>query len=326
MKEALFYKKLENKKVKCELCPRTCNILPDKTGACRVRKNLDGKLYTMVYAKPCSISVDPIEKKPLFHLFPGSKTLSLATVGCNLFCSFCQNYEISQGEIFGQYYEPKKIVELAERYGVEIISYTYTEPTIFYEYAFEIMRLAKKKKFKNVWVTNGYTNLEPIEKIIPYLDAVNVDIKGSEEIYKELCKGSLKPVLKTLLKYKKSKIWIEITSLIIPSYNDSEKWVNFLTNWIKDYLGKETPLHLSRFFPHYKLLNIEPTPITTLKKLYRIAKENLDYVYIGNIFESEYENTYCSKCKNLVIKRIDYKVEFKNFRCENCGSKIAGIF
>jgi pyruvate formate lyase activating enzyme len=326
MKEAKYYKKLENKKVKCELCPRECTILPNNTGACRVRKNLDGKLYSLVYGKVCSISIDPIEKKPLFHFFPGEETLSLATVGCNLFCSFCQNYEISQGEIFGEYYEPKQIIELAEKYRVRIISYTYTEPTIFYEYALDIMKLAKKKNFKNVWVTNGYTNPKPIKEMAPYLDAVNVDVKGNEEVYKKLCKASLEPVLNTLLEYKKNKIWIEITSLIIPGYNDSKEWITFLTNWIKDNLGKDIPLHLSRFFPHYKMLDVKPTPISSLEELYKIAKKNLNYVYIGNVFDSKYESTYCPKCNNIIIERSAYNIKFKAHVCEKCKNKIEGVF
>lgn len=326
MKEAKYYKPLKDEAVRCMLCPRKCTITPNSLGTCRVRKNINGKLYSLVYGKVCSISIDPIEKKPLFHFFPGEKTLSLATVGCNLFCSFCQNYEISHGEIFGDYYEPMQIIELAEKYNVKIISYTYTEPTIFYEYALDIMKLAKKKNFKNVWVTNGYTNLEPIKEMSPYLDAVNVDVKGSDEVYRKLCKGSLKPVLDTLLEYKRNKIWIEITSLIIPSYNDTKEWISFLTNWIKENLGKDVPLHISRFFPNYKMLDVEPTPISTLENLYRIAKNNLNYVYIGNIFDPMYESTYCPKCNSLVIEREGYNIKFKTCVCKKCKNKIVGIF
>ena len=326
MKEAKYYKVLENNKVRCLLCPRKCLISSGSTGACRVRKNIEGKLYSLVYGKVCSLSIDPIEKKPLFHFLPGEKTLSLATVGCNFFCSFCQNYEISQGEIFGDYFMPEQIVELAEKSKVKIISYTYTEPTIFYEYALDIMKLAKKKNFKNVWVTNGYINPEPIKEMAPYLDAVNVDVKGDEKVYRELCKASLKPVLNSLLEYKRNGIWIEITSLIIPSYNDSPKWINFLSNWIKENLGEDTPLHISRFFPNYKMLDLEPTPLSTLKKLYEIAKRNLNYVYIGNVFDARYESTYCPRCNSLIIEREGYETRFKGFICEKCKNKIKGVF
>ena len=329
LKEAMFYKKLKDNKVSCQLCPRRCIIPKEKTGSCGVRKNIAGKLYSLVYSKPCAVSINPIEKKPLYHFFPGEKTLSFATVGCNLFCSFCQNYDISQASpenIFGEFYPPKKIVGLAKKYRTKIISYTYTEPTVFYEYALDTMKLAKNQNLKNVWVSNGYTNIEPIREIAPYLDAINVDVKGNEEVYRKLCQGSLIPVLKSLLEYKKYKIWIEITSLIIPGYNDSVKWITFLSKWIKDNLGKATPLHLSRFFPHYKMLDIEPTPIETLKKLYQEAKKKLDYVYLGNVLESKYENTYCPRCGEITIKREGFKTEIKKLECKKCDQKIIGIF
>jgi pyruvate formate lyase activating enzyme len=326
LREAQFYEKLKGKKVKCQLCPWKCIISIDSTGICNVRKNIDGKLYSLVYSRACSLCVDPIEKKPLFHFMPSERCLSLATVGCNLSCSFCQNYEISKGEIFGNYLPPKKIIELAEKYKTKIIAYTYTEPTIFYEYALDIMELAKRKNFKNVWVTNGYTNSEPIRKIAPYLDAVNVDVKGDEQVYKKICKGSLKPVIDSLLEYKKNKIWIEVTSLIIPNQNDTLEWINFLTSFIKNNLGEETPLHLSRFYPHYQMLDTPSTPVRILKEFYEKAKKKLDYVYIGNVFEPEYESTYCPKCGELAIKREGYKVEFVNPTCKKCGTKIAGVY
>lgn len=329
MKEAMFYKQLKEKKVNCQLCPHSCVIPIDKAGKCGVRKNIDGTLYSLVHSKACAVSVNPVEKKPLYHFFPGEETLSLATVGCNLSCSFCQNYDISQvssERIFGENYPPEKIVELAERYRSKIISYTYTEPTVFWEYAFDTMKLAKEKGMKNIWVSNGYTNTEPIKKMAPLLDAINVDVKGNEEVYRKLCGASLRPVLNSLKEYKKHKIWIEVTSLIIPGYNDSLEWINFLSKWIKDNLGKQTPLHLSRFFPHYKMLDTEPTPLKTLEKLYKAAKKNLDYIYIGNIPTAKYGNTCCLKCGELLIKREGFKVEIKKLKCEKCNEKIAGIF
>ena len=323
-KECLFYEKLPDKKVRCKLCPRECYIQNNSTGFCRVRKNLDGKLYSLVYSRPCTLSIDPIEKKPLFHFLPGTSCLSIATCGCNLACTFCQNYEISQCEIFGEFRSPEEIVDLAKKYKVKTIAYTYTEPTIFYEYSLDIMKLAKKEGLKNVWVSNGYINKDPIKKIIPYLDAINVDVKGPEKLYSSLCYSSLKPVLEALLEFR--KVWIEITSLIIPTYNDSKKWVSYLSNWIKNNLGEDTPLHLSRFYPSYKLRNLEPTKISVLKELYKEAKKKLNYVYIGNVFDSKYESTYCPKCGELIVRREGYNVNFKGYKCKKCNTEIPGVF
>ncbi len=329
LKEAMFYKKLKEEKVNCNLCPHSCVIPVDEAGECGVRKNVEGKLYSLVHSKACALSIDPIEKKPLYHFFPGAESLSVATVGCNFSCHFCQNYNISQispEKVFGDNYPPEKIVELAERYGSKIISYTYTEPTIFYEYAFDTMKLAKEKGLKNIWVSNGYTNIEPIKKMAPFLDAINIDVKGNEEVYKSLCGASLQPVLNSLKEYKKHNIWIEVTSLIIPGYNDSLEWINFLSKWINDNLGKKTPLHLSRFSPQYKMLETEPTPLKTLEKLYGAAKKKLDYIYIGNIPTSRYGNTYCPKCGDLAIRREGFKAEIKKLKCEKCNEKIPGVF
>jgi len=326
LKEALFYEKLPNKKVRCLLCPRKCFISNNSTGFCRVRKNIEGKLYSLVHSRPCTVSIDPIEKKPLFHFLPGTKALSIATCGCNLTCSFCQNYEISQGEIFGEFISPEKVIDLAKKYEVKIIAYTYTEPTVFYEYCLDIMKLAKKENLKNVFISNGYINRDPIRKIAPYLDAVNIDVKGEEKVYSALSHASLKPVLESVLEFKKTKVWIEITSLIIPGYNDSKKWIDDLSAWIKNNLGPETPLHLSRFYPAYKLTNIEPTKISILKKLYKESKKNLKHVYLGNVFDWKYESTYCPKCENLVIRRQGYEVDFNGSKCKKCGTNIAGVF
>ena len=325
-KEALFYEKLPDKKVRCLLCPRKCNITENSTGFCRVRKNLKGKLYSLVYSKPCALSIDPIEKKPLFHFLPGTTALSIATCGCNFSCAFCQNYKISQGEIFGDFVPPERVIELAKEHKVKTIAYTYTEPTIFYEYALDTMKLAKKEGLKNIWVSNGYINKTPIKKLAPYLDAINIDIKGPERFYSTLCLASLKPVLESILEYKKHNIWIELTSLIIPGYNDTKRWINYISSWIKTNLGSETPLHLSRFHPDYKLSDLEPTKIQVLKDLFEEAKKKLKYVYIGNVFEPKYESTFCPSCGNLIIERQGYKVDFKYSRCEKCNTLLAGIF
>ncbi|OYT42836.1 MAG: AmmeMemoRadiSam system radical SAM enzyme [Candidatus Aenigmarchaeota archaeon ex4484_56] len=327
MKEALFYRKLKNKQVKCLLCPKGCEIYPNSTGFCRVRKNIEGTLYSVVYGRPCTLTIDPIEKKPLYHFFPGTTCLSVSTVGCNFACTFCQNFEISQGRIFGEFVTPEVIVKLAKKYNVKSIAYTYTEPTIFFEYAYDTMKLAKREGLYNVWISNGYINKLPIKKISKYLDAVNIDIKGDEQVYKELCYGTLNPVLESLKEFKSyNNIWIEITNLVIPTYNDNVNWIKKLVNWIYENLGENTPLHLSRFHPVYKLNYLEPTSIAKLKKFYTIARKKLNYVYLGNIFEGKYESTYCKKCNKPVIDRQGYSVSFISNICKICNTKIEGVF
>ena len=324
MKEAMFYEKFD-KKVKCLLCGRECIIPEGERGFCGVRENIKGKLYSLVYSKPCSLAMDPIEKKPFFHFAPGSFCLSIATVGCNLRCLFCQNWEISQAkEIIGEETEPEKVIELARSHGAKGISYTYTEPTIFYEYALDIMKLAKKQGFYNVWVSNGYINPEPIKKMAKYLDGVNVDLKGDDEFYKKVCLSpGIKPVLTALKTFKKYGIWIEVTNLIVPGYNDSEEKVLELVKWIKTNLGLDTPLHFSRFYPSYKMLNVPPTPKETLEKCVKIAeKQGLHYVYLGNVLGHPKESTYCWKCGTKLIERFGFEIVSFKEKCPNCGNKI----
>ncbi|MBN2095302.1 MAG: AmmeMemoRadiSam system radical SAM enzyme [Candidatus Aenigmarchaeota archaeon] len=327
MKEALFYEKLPEKKVRCQLCARSCLIGEGKAGFCSVRKNIEGKLFSLVYGKLCSIAVDPIEKKPFYHFLPGTRALSIATVGCNLACKFCQNFDISKPkEIFGKNTGPKEVVEAARKNNCQSIAYTYTEPTVFYEYALDVMKLAKRQGLKNVWVSNGYTQKEPIAKMSKYLDAVNVDIKGDEKVYSSLCLASLKPVLSALKEYKKRKVWIEITMLIIPGHNDSEKWMGEITEWVSENLGRETPLHISRFFPMYLMTDVPPTPLETLKKLHKVAKKNLDHVYLGNIPEDLSRDTLCASCGELMVSRSGYKITPPPKACKKCGKKLAGVY
>ncbi len=333
MREAMFYKKLKNKIVKCELCPNFCIIQNNKVGKCKVRKNVEGKLYSLVYSKPCSIAIDPIEKKPLYHFYPGSKTLSLATFGCNLFCLHCQNYVISheftEKDInLTPIVEPEKIVEEAINKDIKIISYTYTEPTIFYEYVFDIARLAKKNKIKNVLVTNGYINEKPLRKILPYINAANVDLKAmKKDFYLKICKAKLEPVLKTI-KIMQEKIWVEITNLVIPTLNDSEEDIKKVIDFVYS-INKDIPLHFTAFFPAYKLLNIPPTPESILLKARKLAMEKINYVYAGNIYNIEANSTYCFNCKNLLIKRLGFNVlenKVIKGKCPYCKKKIAGFF
>ncbi|MCK5062638.1 MAG: AmmeMemoRadiSam system radical SAM enzyme, partial [Candidatus Aenigmarchaeota archaeon] len=269
MKKAMFWKSLEDKKVQCLLCPQKCMISDGKTGSCRVRKNISGVLYSLNYGRIISTSLDPVEKKPLFHFYPASEILSIATVGCNFHCKFCQNWDISQSDaIFGEDMTPQDIVNIALKKKVKLIAYTYTEPTIFFEFAYDTAKIAHSKGIKNVFVTNGFINREPLEKIAPYLDAVNIDIKSMGDVfYRKLCgvRGA-EPVLDTIRLAHKLGIHIEITNLLIPGWNTSEMQVNDLCSWVVS-LDKKIPLHFSRYFPAYKL-SVEPTPMKTLDMAY----------------------------------------------------------
>lgn len=342
MKEGLFWKCLKNEIIQCELCPRFCIIKNGEKGFCRARKNINGKLYSLVYGKVCSINLDPIEKKPLFMFAPATKCLSFATIGCNLACQFCQNWEISQvEEVFGEDMLPNEIVdkldEINKKYSKDKnfqiekiasgIAYTYTEPTIMFEFAYETMKIAFKKGYYNVWVSNGYTNPKPIKLMAKYLHAINVDYKGDEKFYKNVCNARLEPVQNSLKLYKKLGVWIEITNLVIPGYNDAKDVILEMVRWIRDNLGKETPLHFSAYYPAYKM-HVFPTPIETLEKAAEIAEDYLDYVYIGNV-RHEKENTYCPRCKELLIRRFGFFVEKINlerkntrFFCPNCKKRI----
>jgi pyruvate formate lyase activating enzyme len=293
MKEAKYYQKLDDSSLNCVLCPRNCLIKPDCFGVCGVRKNIKGKLFSIVYGRPCAMHVDPIEKKPLYHFLPGSKTFSIATFGCNFFCDFCQNWEISQkrGEIlekdhsFKKLFSPEEIVRLAKLSGSDSISYTYTEPTVFFEYMLDIAKLAKKSGLKNVLVSNGYINEKPLEELCEFINAANIDLKSfNNDFYKNFCKGSLNPVLNSLKILKKHGVWLEITNLVIPKRNDDLKLIEKMCCWISDELGKDVPLHFSAFHPDYKHLDASVTELIILKKIEKIARKYLDNVHLGNIF------------------------------------------
>lgn len=336
MKEAKYYQKLEDKRVRCYLCRHNCLIKDGNKGLCAVRKNIDGTLYSLVYERVIAKNVDPIEKKPLFHFLPATRSYSIATVGCNFRCLHCQNYDISQipreeDIILGSIISPEEIVSDALYYDCKSISYTYTEPTIFYEYAYDVSVIAKEKGLKNVFVTNGYIEDKPLEDIKPYLDAANVDLKGySEEFYKKVCGATLKGVLDSLIKYKKLDIWLEVTTLIIPNYNDKEEDLKGIAKFIKNELGVDTPWHLTAFYPTYKLLDAPRTPIKTLKIAREIGlSEGLNYVYTGNIPEEDGESTYCPSCKKKIIERIGFTVKKNHVvsgRCKYCDREIAGIW
>ncbi len=335
LQEALFYEKTGNKTVQCRLCPRTCVIANRARGFCGVRENHDGILYTLVYAKPVSLTIDdPIEKKPLFHFLPSSLTFSVATAGCNLRCKFCQNWDISQRlpeEVDYVYLKPAQLIEKVKSCGRQTIAYTYTEPTIFYEYMLEIARLARAQGIRNIMHSNGYINPQPLRQLARYLDAANIDLKGfTREYYSKMSEGSLDPVLESLKILKEEGVHLEITNLILPGYNDDEESIIKMCLWIKDNLGEDTPLHFSRFIPIYKLAGLSPTPVETLEKARQIALDcGLKYVYIGNVAGNKAENTYCPKCKNVVIKRTGYMVSEINIvggKCKFCAEEIKGVW
>ncbi|MGB9725516.1 MAG: AmmeMemoRadiSam system radical SAM enzyme [Fervidicoccaceae archaeon] len=320
--------------VKCKLCSRYCIIAPGKFGVCGVRKNVGGKLFTYVYGLLSAIAIDPIEKKPLMHYRPSSKVLSISTVGCNFFCSFCQNWEISQSRLerglYGEYREPEDIIEIAKTYGADGISFTYNEPTILYEYMYDVARLARKEGLFTTMVTNGYMSEEAIDEFHKYLNAATVDFKasGNREFYRKyMSVPDPSPIYNFLRILKEKKIFIEITNLIVPKIGDSSEDLKYLSRWIKDNLGSETPLHLLRFYPQYKLTNIPPTSVKTLETLAEVAKEEgMKHVYIGNVPGHPMENTYCPNCGKLVIERNGFYVIRnlldKGGRCPYCGYKL----
>ncbi len=335
MKEAMFYNPLEEGKVQCSLCHHRCIILPSKRGICGVRENREGKLYSLVYGQAISLSVDPIEKKPIFHLYPGSSSFSMATVGCNFRCLQCQNHEISQmpvdkGRIEGSTVPPSRIVSMAKQHQCRSISYTYTEPTIYFEYAYETAMLAHEEGIKNIFVTNGFMTEEALRTIQPYLDAANVDLKSFREtFYKEVCRARLNPVLENLRLMREMGIWVEITTLAIPTLNDSDEEFEEIARFILS-LGPEVPWHISAFYPTYKLLDLRRTPASLLHRAREIGmRAGLRYVYCGNIPGQDGEDTFCPHCGRKVIGRLGFLVvknEMVKGACGYCHTRIDGIW
>ncbi len=332
MKEATVYEQSPGNNVKCNLCGRRCTIPEGSTGFCLARKNEKGKLYSLVYGKACSACVDPITKKPLSHFHPGSLVMSIATVGCNFRCRFCDNWSISQEKkIKGYAFPPEKVVEATKENGCQGISYTYTEPTIFFDYAYDTATLAQKQGFFNTFVTNGYMTPEAVQTIAPVLDAATVDFKGGgdPEFYKTFSAvPSVEPIYQSLREMKKHHIHIEVTNLVIPKIGDSMERIRELATWISGNLGKSTPFHLLRFHPNYQVTNIPSTPLKTLEQGCEVSNEaGLKYVYIGNVPGHRYENTYCPNCRELLIKRFGFEIEkwrlTKDMRCPACGHTVA---
>jgi pyruvate formate lyase activating enzyme len=321
------------KTVQCELCPNGCVLDEGQHSRCRARMNKGGVLYSLVYGKPCAVHVDPIEKKPFSHFLPGTTAFSIATAGCVLSCKFCQNWQISQArpEDTDTYdLPPDEVVRKAMFYECRSISYTYTEPTVFYEYMYDTAVIAKKYDIKNTMHSCGYINEKPLRKLSKYMNAANIDLKGfTEDFYNRICNGSLKPVLNSLVVLKQEGVWLEITNLVLPTLNDDMKTIKEMCKWIKKNLGVDTPIHFSRFYPQYKLDNLPPTPLETITEARKTAMDvGLKYVYIGNI-RHEGENTYCPKCKKMLIEREGYFVKQNNIangKCKFCSTSIAGVW
>jgi len=331
IKEAMLYNKLDDAKVQCNICSRSCIILSGKKGFCRVRENRDGTLYTLIYGTVSSEAVDPIEKKPLFHFYPGSISYSLGTIGCNFRCRHCQNWTISQvglDQAHSVEIMPDEAVARALKSGSKSIAWTYNEPTIWYEYTYDCAKLAKEAGLATVYVTNGYITPEALRKISPYLDAFRVDIKAfTEEFYKDVCSAKLAPVLESAVLAKELGMHVEVINLVIPTLNDSADEIQQLCKWVHDNLGASTPIHFTRFHPHYKMQDLPATPVKTLEMAHDIAKDvGLQYVYVGNVFGHKYESTFCHACGNLLIKRGLFNVEEYNITqdkmCQDCGEVI----
>lgn len=334
MKEARFYENLDGK-VRCRLCNHYCIIKNGKRGICGVRENRDGRLFSLVYGRSIATGVEPIEKKPFFHFYPGTTAYSIATAGCNFHCLNCQNWEISQmpktgeGGIIGKKLLPEEIVANAKRLGCKSIAYTYTEPTIFFEYAYDTARLAHKEGIKNVFVTNGYTSGEAIKEIAPFLDAANVDLKSfDEDFYRKICGAKLQPVLDNIRLYRELAIWVEVTTLIIPGYSDDKKQLRAIAEFIKG-IGEDIPWHITAFYPAYKLPDVPPTTIESLRRAREIGiKAGLKYVYEGNVPGEGGENTYCYHCGEAVITRYRFEIRENKLtegKCPKCKNQIDGV-
>ncbi len=330
---ARHWASLDGGKVRCNLCYKRCPIASGGYGACGVRYNDGGVLYTLVYGLLTAVNLDPIEKKPLMHFMPGSSVLSISTAGCNFMCMFCQNWTISQsrrGDVYGEYYQPEKVVGIGRKFKADGISYTYNEPTIFYEYMYDVARLAKREGMFNTMVTNGYICEDALIELAPYMDAATVDFKGGGNIKfyrKFMGVPDPEPIFTSLKIMKDEKIFVEVTNLVVPKYGDDEDDIRKLARWINENLGPETPFHLLRFYPHYMMSELPPTSVEVLERLARVAVgEGLKHVYLGNVPGHRLEHTYCPNCNYLVVRRygfdvVEWRLKEGNL-CPNCGHSV----
>jgi len=333
LKEVMFYRKLDGNWIQCETCFRMCTVPPGGRGFCRVRENRDGRYYSLVYARPSAVHIDPIEKEPQYHMLPGTEILCFGTVGCNFRCRHCHNWHLSQaspGDLETYDITPERAVEIALRKNIPTLSFTYNEPTAFYEYVYDIAVLAKGKGLRILWHSNGSMNPEPLRRLLRYTDAVTVDLKGFTKEAYDNSSAELEPVLRTLKIVRQEGKWLEVVNLLIPTINDDYSDIRRMCEWIKENLGEDTPLHFSRFFPNYRLTHLPPTPIATLEKAHKIAVDvGLHYVTIGNVPGHKYNSTFCPRCGKRVIYRVHFQVlenNVRNGRCKFCGYSIPGIW
>lgn len=331
---ARYWVKLEEKKVKCLLCPKKCVVPNLERGYCGVRENQEGEYKTLIYNRVCSLGADPVEKKPFFHFLPRSRSFSLSTAGCNFECKYCQNWQISQfrpEQVRAQSLSPDDIVQLAQRSECETVAFTYGEPVVFFEYMYDTAVKARAAGLRPIVITNGFYEEKPLRDLCKVVPAIKVDFKGfSEGFYKEVCAAELKPVLDCLQIIKEEKVWLELVVLIIPTKNDAPQEIESMCKWIVKHLGADVPLHFSRFHPEYKLKNLPPTPVKTLERFYQIARDQgVNYVYVGNVWGHKYESTFCPKCGTLLIHRVGYFVDpprLKDGKCPQCALPIPGVW
>lgn len=334
VRPAMHYKKLEALRVECQLCPRRCQVADQERGYCGVRENRGGEYVTLVHSRVCSHHADPIEKKPLFHFLPGTTAFSIATAGCNMECKFCQNWNISQfrpEQVPSAYLPPEKLVEACRSSESKSLAFTYSEPVIFYEYMFDAAKEAKARGILPVMISNGFIEPEPMRQLAPHLSAVKVDLKAfTEKFYDEVCSGHLEPVLKTLVLLKELGTWLEIVVLIVPTLNDSAEEIKSMTAWVAEKLGPDVPVHFTRYHPTYKIKNLPPTPLDTLDRAYRIARQQgLHFVYLGNVPGHQAESTYCPGCGETLIGRYGFhilKMTIQEGKCSKCGRAIPGVW
>ncbi|MEK7449462.1 MAG: AmmeMemoRadiSam system radical SAM enzyme [Planctomycetota bacterium] len=335
--EVMFYQKLPDQKIKCETCPKFCVVAEGQRGCCGNKENQDGIYYNLAYRQVCALQTDPIEKKPFFHYLPGTQALSLATAGCNLHCAYCQNWDISQAKPENippeklKILSPEQIIQSAQKQKISTIALTYSEPIVFYEYMYDIARLGRPQGINSIMISNGFINPEPLKELCQQLTAVKIDLKSfNDKFYREYCDGRLQPVLDTLINLKKIGLWFEIVVLLIPTLNDRREEIRSLCHWVKENLGPDVPVHFSRFYPHYKLTNLPPTPIKTIESAWETGRQaGLHYVYTGNVTPHPGESTYCPNCQKVVLKRAGYGIMENNLsdgNCKYCGQVIAGVW
>ncbi len=332
--EARYYEKLDHEEIRCLLCPKECRIGDRERGYCGVRENREGTYYTLVYGNPCSLHLDPIEKKPFFHVMPGTAALSLSTVGCNMECKFCQNWQISQSrpeQVDTEFFPPSLIADRAVSVKASSIAYTYGEPVVFIEYMQDIAAAARKKSVRNVVVTSGYIKKKPLLDLCRQVDAIKIDLKAfRENYYRDICSAELRPVLDSIETIAGEGVWLEIVYLMVPTLNDDPGPIREMARWLLKHAGTDVPLHFSRFFPQYRLKNLPPTPVSSLERAYDICREEgLRFVYVGNVPGHRTESTYCPQCGKQVISRSGYRIrgiELVDGACRYCGERIPGIW